>query len=224
MSRDPLSPARGILLGLVVGLAMWLVVAVAVYATPVPADARLQVLDDELGLFLASKGYGTPEAPVFLAADEFFDELLPNTVDGKVIAAAGQEGTLLRAEVAGWVALPDSFGALVNVLIHEKLHRRQGTTPVALGWDDTDRTLEEAAVEAAARDLTAAFMERRYPWVDHFDFDSFYPRLVAMVRSCSARAVRRSWRSERAQLWRRGFWRASAERRRGRILACGVKL
>ena len=79
-------------------------------------------------------------------------------------------------------------------------------------------------MESVARDLTEVFMATRYPWVTYVDMDEFYPDATRMVRVCSAKAVRRPWYSARAKLWRRGFWRSDAPRRRERIEACGVRL
>jgi hypothetical protein len=196
---------------------------------PVAFDARVVQLDAELGVFMASRGYGTPAAPVFVQTDSWFVEQfihIPGVADGQVqvLAAASVEGTVLRPLVLGWINSPRRFGALVHVLAHEKAHRRQVTLPeVSRRWSALDFQIEEAASEAVARDITAAFLGARYPWVARYRSDS-YEQGARMVRVCSARAHAGSWRHNRAVQWRKRFWKSTAPRRRALLTECGVRL
>lgn len=191
---------------------------------PVELDARVVALDAEIAVYMASRGYGAPGSPVLVGTEEWFTTAFSGLADGAVaLAAATPQGTVLRRRVLAWINSPRTFGDLVHVLVHERGHRRQATTPLAADWTPLDYQVEEAAVEAMARDVTAGFLRHRYRWVSPPRLDA-YPEGTAMVRACSARAGRGGWRSARAVRWRKAFWKATAQVRLERLRRCGVRV
>lgn len=208
-------------------LCFWLVgkaAAQPLSPEPVGLDGRVVALDAEIAVYMASRGYGAPGSPVLVADDAWFAAAFPGLEPGvEALAAATAQGTVLRGKVVAWINSPRTFGDLVHVLVHERGHRRQATTPARRAWTPLDDQIEEAAVEAMARDVTAGFLRHRYRWASPPRLDA-YPEGTAMVRACSARAGRGGWRSARAIRWRKAFWKATAPTRLAQLRRCGVRV
>lgn len=214
-----------------VGLAVvvWLLVAAfPVTSWGAPSQADLERLDNSIGAFMESRGYEVPELPVTVAPQKWFDVNTPlvdgyPTRDMVVAGAATPAGSVINKRFLWWLGRPDYRPYMVELLVHEKAHQRSRDTRPGTA---TSRWVEEAIVDAVARDITPMYLANVEPHLSVWwlDVAGAYERGVSMVRTCSARRTGRPWFSSKAREWRRGLWRAEWEQRFELLRRCGVRV